>query len=242
MNEMNEEKFSDRMKKAGGCALFGLAGFLLVSLALIVGGFYVYYVLFEDNGIICAIVGIVSFLFCGGISIILPFIQWRKGITIEGNRKWESGVLTSKIIKKDIRGSGKIRILCSLLTAGLLLVIAGFLFAGTEELSGDILSVATVAVALLGYAVYQWIMMNSAIKYQIVEDRVIGGEVVKTYDMETPTLYFEKYGKYDIDCTHIHAYYMPFELIEYLDGEEVYLVLSPNRKILHIYLKKYWTL
>ena len=249
---MSEEKFSDRMKKAGGCALFGLAGFLLVSIALIVGGFYAYFVLYEDMGIICAIFGIFSFLFFGGIFILLPFIQWKKGITVESKREWKSGVLTSKIIKKDINASGKIRILCSLLTLGLLLVIAGVIFAATEELDGDILFIAAVAIVLLGYAVYQWILMNKAIKYHIAEDRVIGTEVVKTFGVvdavtnhlptETPTLYFEKYGKYDIDCTHIHSYYMPVELMTYLDGEEVYLVLSPNGKILHIYLKKYWSL
>lgn len=255
---MEEERFTDRMKRAGGCVWFLLGGFIIAGLFMIIAGSIIYA---SNRGttdgtiaIICIVMGVICELFFLGIGVILPYIQWRKGITAESNRVWQSGILTDKIIKKDLRAHKKSRVIGLFVATVLLFLLAAPVVTLSEEIDTGVLIMAVVPFLALFFAIKELIGMNQELSYSIDEDRVVGAQVKTTFDIidaatdhlptETPTLFFEKYGEYPVDSMHIHAYYMPEEIISSIEtGEEVFMVYSNrNNKLLHIYRKKYWTL
>lgn len=255
---MEEERFADRMKRAGGCVWFLLGGFIIAGLFMIIAGSIIYA---SNRGttdgtiaIICIVMGVICELFFLGIGVILPYIQWRKGITAESNRVWQSGILTDKIIKKDLRAHKKSRVIGLFVATVLLFLLAAPVVTLSEEIDTGVLIMAVVPFLALFFAIKELIGMNQELSYSIDEDRVVGAQVKTTFDIidaatdhlptETPTLFFEKYGEYPVDSMHIHAYYMPEEIISSIEtGEEVFMVYSNrNNKLLHIYRKKYWTL
>ena len=255
---MEEERFADRQKSADGCVWFMLGGFIIAGLFLIIVGIILYP---ANRGTIdgsLAIVSIVSGIFCEafflGIGVLLPYIQWKKGISAERNRVWESGILTDKIIKKDIRAHRKTRVIGWFVATGLLLLLAAAIVFLSEEFDLGTLFMAVSPLVTLAFAIRALLSMNRELSYRVEADCVVGSQVKTTYDVidaatnhlptETPTLYFKKHGEYPVDSMHVHAYYTPEEILSLFEkNEEVFIVYSNrNNKILHIYRKKFWTL
>lgn len=99
---MKEEKFSDRLKKTGGCVWWMLGGISFVCLLLILGGILILLAVDDAavGGIACIVVGALGLALFLGIGLLLPYIQWKKGITKESVTQWGSGILNDSIIKK----------------------------------------------------------------------------------------------------------------------------------------------
>lgn len=255
---MVEERFIDRLKRAGGCVWFLFGGFVIAGLFLIIAGSIIYA---ANRGttdgsiaIICIVLGVICELFFWGICVLLPYIQWKKGITAESTRVWQCGVLTDRIIKKDIRAHKKTRVIGWFVATGLLLLLAAPIVTLSEEFDFGTLFMAVIPFVTLALAIKELLCMNRELAYRIEEDCVVESQVKTTFDVidaatnhlptETPTLYFKKHGEYAVDSMHIHAYYMPEEIISLLEKDEEVFIVYSNRtnKILHIYRKKYWTL
>ena len=256
--KMEEERFVDRLKRAGGCVWFLFAGFIIAGLFLIIAGSIIYA---ANRGttdgsiaIMCIVLGVICEIFFLGIGVLLPYIQWKKGITAESTRVWQSGVLTDRIIKKDIRAHKKTRVIGWFVATGLLLLLAAPIVTLSEEFDLGTLFMAVIPFVTLAFAIKELWSMNRELSYRIVDDCVVDSQVKKTFDVidaatnhlltETPTLYFKKHGEYPVDSMHIHAYYMPEEIISLFEKDEEVFIVYSNRtnKILHIYRKKYWTL
>ena len=255
---MEEERFVDRLKRAGGCVWFLLGGFIIAGLFLIIAGSIIYA---ANRGttdgsiaIMCIVLGVICEAVFLGIGVLLPYIQWKKGITAESTRVWQSGILTDRIIKKDIRAHKKTKVISWFAATGLLLLFSAPIVTLSEEFDLNTLFMAVIPLVTLVLAIKGILCMNRELSYRIEDDCVVGSKVKTTFDVidaatdhlptETPTMYFKKHGEYPVDSMHIHAYYMPQEIISlFEEGEEVFIVYSNrNNKILHIYRKKYWTL
>lgn len=112
--------------------------------------------------------------------------------------------------------------------------------------------IAAVPLATLFMGIKSVINRNRDLEYRIETDRVLGGEIKVTMDAadamtthlptRTSVLYLEKYGEYQIDPMHIHAYLPPELVVKCIEpGEEVFVVYSvKTNKLLHIYRRKYW--
>ncbi len=251
---MIEEKFSDRLKKVNGCIwwLFGALG--VVCLFLIMGGILILLVSEETiGGIACIVIGGLSLMLFLGVGILLPYVQWKKGITPESNLQWPSGILTDKIIKRDINKQQKTTVISLFgITALVLVLIVPIILT-----SGEITTLSLMSLLCAGFtfcwAVKELIVMLTAVSYYIEEDKITDAGIEKSFDIidaatnhmptHTPKFLFEKHGVYDIYCVQIHSYYPPETLVQIMEiGEEVYLVKSnKTNEILHIYRKKYWT-
>lgn len=252
-----EEHFNevyDRGGKKTGCFLKGcIGGFITVSLVLIAGGLYIYFTEYETMGIVCAVVGLLCFLFFFGAFVILPFYQWKKFITPETQRAWKEGELTRSEIIAD---TGK-----SLRTKKIGFFIAFAFCVAFGAISFIFVESIIYPIALFGCGVYCLILFikenkkyKSLSGFYIVEDKVTDSGTDTRFDVvdaltthlpdRVPYLVFEKYGKYDIDLNQIHKYYMAHELEKEIEsGETVYLVCSAvDNGILHIYRAKYRTL
>lgn len=255
---MEEERFVDRLKRAGGCVWFLFGVFIIVGLFLIIAGSIIYT---ANRGttdgsiaIMCIVLGFICEALFLGIGVLLPYIQWKKRITPESTRVWQSGILTDRIIKKDIRAHKKTKVISWFAATGLLLLFSAPIVTLSEEFDLNTLFMAVIPLVTLALAIKEILCMNRELSYRIEDDCVVGSKVKTTFDVidaatdhlptETPTMYFKKHGEYAVDSMHIHAYYMPQEIISlFEEGEEVFIVYSNrNNKILHIYRKKYWTL
>lgn len=124
---MKEERFIDRLKGVSGCVWFLFAGFIIVGLFLIIAGSIVYalYQGTEEGGvaILCIGAGVICEVLFLSIGIIIPFIQWKKGITAESTRVWKSGVLTSKIIIGDVFAHTKSKVISLFVATGVVALI-----------------------------------------------------------------------------------------------------------------------
>ncbi len=252
---MEEKSFKDRLNRTGKgiWALFGCMTF--ACLFVLLGGIIALCIGQTTGGIICIVVGFLSLALFLGVGILLPYIQWKKGITQESVMAWQSGTLTDQIIKKDICKTQKTMVIGLFgMTALVLAIILPVMLLSDEITSLQIVCVGC-AVFTFGWAVKEWIVMKYYMGYIIEEDVVIDSQIRRSFDVidaatthtptDTPMFLFEKHGEYAIISTEIHNYYQPVQLIEEIQkGEEVYLIKSKtnNRVILHIYRKKYWTL
>lgn len=249
---MEEKRFIDRLKRAGLRVWLLLIGFIGAGLFMIIGGAKIYS---QNKGtedgiiaIVCIVLGIFCEMFLLCLGIVVPFIQWKKGITIESNLVWQSGILTPAIIKKDIDEDRKAKIIGGFAFTGILLLIAIPVVISSEQLDLGTLLIACAPLLTLFLTVEKIVKGKKNRNYYIEEDRVIRTytetSFTDTSPTLTPTIDFEKYGKYPVDSMHIHAYYPPEALIEFIkEGEEVYIVFSQNgNKLLHIYRKKFWSL
>lgn len=253
-----EEKFIDRLKRVSGCIWVLFALLIIAGLFLILGGGILLAATKDSDtrigAIACIVVGIICDLFFLGIGIILPYVQWKKGISAESRRVWPSGVLTDKIIKKDIQAHFKTRIVGCFTAAALLGIIAVLVAIFSNEIDIVTLIIIAAPIVMLVIAVKDIIFVKRLSAYRIETDRLVDAKVETTFDVvdavtdhlptKTPTLYFEKHGKYMIDSMHIHPYYFPEEIVSCIDiGEEVFIVYhSDSDTLLHIYRKKHWTL
>ena len=256
---MKEKRFTDRLKRSPWWLWLLFSVFIVAGLFLIIGGSKVY----AENkntdtgtiAIICIALGIICEMLFISIGIVVPFIQWKKGITQESNLVWKSGFLTADIIKKDITAEKRTKIISCFIFTGLLLLLAVPIIIFSEEIDIDTLLIAVLPFVTFFFAIKEIISAKKdCVDYRIEEDRVIRTDIKTTFNTidavtdhlptKTPTIYFEKYGEYPVDSMHIHAYYPPELLVTLIEnGEEVYTVLSQNsNKILHIYRKKFWSL
>lgn len=255
---MEEKRFIDRLKRPGPLLWLLFIGLMGAGLFAIIGGAKIYSLYKGTEEGIIIIVGIVLCIFGEmfflGVGIVEPFIQWKKGITIESNLVWQSGILTPAIIRKDIDAHRKSKIVGYIVVTVLLLLIAVPILIFSEQLTlGSLITACTPFITIF-LAIKEIIAKKKNCTYRIEEDRVIRTYVKKTFDAidaatnhlptKTPTIVFEKYGEYPVDSMHIHAFYPPEALIEFIEkGEEVYIVFSQNgNKLLHIYRKKFWSL
>ncbi len=252
-----EEHFNevyDRGGKAGGCLIKGfIGGFLAVSLVLIAGGLYIYFTEYETMGIVCAVVGLLCFLLFFGVFVVLPYYQWKKGITPETQRAWKEGELTRKEIIADTGKNFRTKKIGFFIAFAFCVAFGAISFIFVESI--------IYPIALFGCGVYCLILFikenkkyKSLSDFYIVEDKVTDSGTDTRFDVvdaltthlpdRVPYLVFEKYGKYDIDLNQIHKYYMAQELEALIErGEIVYIVCSSaDNSILHIYRAKYRTL
>lgn len=252
---MKEEKFSERLKKTSGCIWWMLGGISFVCLLLILGGTLILLAVDDAavGGIACIVVGALGLALFLGIGLLLPYIQWKKGITKEGVTQWSSGILNDSIIKKDIRKGKKSTVVGMFGTTAVILVIIIPIMLLSDEITMLQIMSLLCAGGTFVWGIKEWITINSELSYYIEEDRIIDSKTDTTFDIidattnhlptKTPKFVFEKYGEYAINSMQTHAYYPPQALIEDVKiGEEVYLVKSrKTNKILHIYRKKYWS-
>ena len=166
--------------------------------------------------------------------------------------QWPTGVLTPKVVEKDIRKNSWLSTLVLSVAAAVLCVIAWPMMM-TPDVTPKIVAVCASAVVLLFLAGRAWYRMLRTEHYQIEEDRIVTKQMVSTYDdkdaerldlpTRTPMLELEKHGSYRIDPAHIHNGYNAYQLYHLLEeGEPVYAVYSKERNTLvRIYLAKYWT-
>lgn len=255
---MEKERFIDRLKRADGWIWILFAGFIIAGLFLIIGGSKIYS---SNKGtetgtiaIICIALGVICEVLFISMGIVVPFIQWKKGITAESKLVWQSGILTADIIKKDITADKRTKTIGYFVFTGLLLLLAVPIVVFAEEIDIGAFIIAVLPFVTLFLAIREIISAKKDCVYRIEEDRVIRTEIKTTFDAidavtnhlptKTPTIYFEKYGEYPVDCMQIHAYYPPEQIVALIgSGEEVYIVFSQNsNKILHIYRKKFWSL
>lgn len=252
-----EEKFSDLYNRGGnktGCLLkASIFGFCFVSLILIVGGLYFYVVEYDPIGMVCAIVGLLCFLFFFGVFVVLPYYQWKKVITQETQRRWKKGELTRSEILSDTGKSLRTKMIVFLTVFVFCIAFGIVSFISTENI--------VYLIVLLGCGVFSLSLGMKDCKrfrrrssFYIVEDKVIDSGTDIRFDVvdaltthlpdRVPHLIFEKYGKYDIDLNQIHKYYMAQELEVIIEkGEIVYIVCSSaDNSILFIYRAKYRTL
>ncbi|MBR3868206.1 MAG: hypothetical protein IKM66_02725 [Clostridia bacterium] len=225
---------------------------VLGSLVVFAGCIIVYLATYDTIYIMMSAIGFVCFAFFGTV-MLLPIIQRKKGINREDFRVWQSGVLTNKTIKKDIRVHIQSNTIGMFVGSIVLAVIVAPVVV-YSEFSLGVLITALTPILLFGLGIKGLIKQKRPIRYRIEEDKVIGGYVKETFDIidattnhlptKTPVFVFERHGEYSIDCAQIHRYYFPEELVTIIEpGEEVYIIYSNKKnKILYIYRKKYWKL
>ena len=245
------EKNTDTKKKNIGCGVAALIAMVVGCLFLI--GVGIFAITVDEPAIAMLGIGIGALggIFFAVIGIVM-IRQNKQGVTQESKRQWQSGILTDKVIKKDLLGSSKTAITGWFAMTGLLVFFALMVFFFAEKLSLTNLAVMVSPLVTLFFGVKELIRAKKGMVYRIETDRVLGGEVKTTFDVvdavtthiptRTPVLYLENHGEYKINSMDIHSYYPADELAVCIEpGEEVFVIYSVNNKILHIYRKKYWT-
>lgn len=240
-------------KNNKGCGIAALIGMLVACLLLIGGGVFVGVVIGElVIAFLCGGIGVMGFVGFGILGIVV-IRQSRQGITAEDARRWESGTLTDKRIKKDIGAHRKTTIISSFAMTGVLIFFAVLALCSDDTFLPLALILAVAPFVTLIWGITELVKAKTNQGYRIVLDRVTGSEVKTTFDVvdamtthlptRTPVLYLEKHGEYKINAMHIHAQYPAEALAACIEpGEEVYVVYSAkNNELLHIYRKKFWT-
>ena len=243
---------ADQKQNKAGCGIAALIAMVMGCLFLIGVGIFA---LTVDEPVIAMLgigIGALGGIFFAVIGVVM-IRQRKQGITMESKQQWQSGVLTEKIIKKDLFAHSKTKIISLFAMTGILVFFAVLVVCFAEELTLTNLLVMVSPFVMLVLGVKELIQVKKGMAYRIETDRVLGGEVKTTFDVvdavtthlptRTPVLYLEKHGEYKIDSMHIHAYYPAEALAACIEpGEEVYEVYSVNTNaLLHIYRKKYWS-
>lgn len=237
-----------------GCGIAALIGVSIGCLFLIGVGIFALIVA-EEPAVtyITGGIGLLGLIGCIALGIVM-IRQNKQGITTESKQWWETGILTDKVIKKDLNAHNKTLIIGYFAITGLLLFFALWVVFFSEEMTLTTVAVAVSPLLTLFLGIKAIIDRNSNLKYRIETDKVLGGEVKTTFDLvdaatthlptKTPVLYLEKHGEYKINVMHIHAYYPAEALVQCIDpGEELFVIYSvKTNELLHIYRKKYWEL
>ena len=168
--------------------------------------------------------------------------------------QWPTGVLTQQGIRKDVRKGGWLSAIVLTVGTAVLCAMAWPMIAQSSDVELKIVAVAAGAVILLVLAGRQWKAQLQTEYYRIEEDRVVGKEMLITYDdkdaerlnlpTRTPVLELEKHGSYRIDAQQIHDDYNAHQLYHLIEeGETVYVVYTQEKnKLVRIYRGKYWSL
>lgn len=239
---------SDKETKKDYSGMIALIAMTLVGLLLLVFGFLELTAMEEPAmGVLSCGIGFLVLILC--IAVVIMMIRQRKqGITPESKLRWESGVLTDKVIKKDLYAHRKTVTVGYFVLTGVLAFIAVLFAFFTEEISTETLLFAVLSFVTLFKGIQTLVNRNKDLKYRVESDKVLGGEVKFSSNRtthapdRTAVLNLEKYGEYMIDPMQIHAYYPPEALAKMIEpGEEVFVVYSvKTNKLLHIYLKRFW--
>ena len=250
----NEGTGMDNEKKRMGCGIAAVIAMLLGGLFLIGFGIFMLTVVGEPPiAYICGGVGL--FVLIGSIASIVVMIRnSRQGVTLESKQQWQSGILTDKVIKKDLYAHSKTLVIGWFATSGVLAFFAVIVVCFSETFTEKTLLLAAAPFVTLFLGIKAVIDRNREAKYRIETDKVLGGETKVTLDVidavtthiptQTSYLYLEKHGEYKINAMHIHAHIPPKTLAEMIEpGEEIFVIYAEKtNKLLHIYRKKYWTI
>lgn len=243
---------SNKKSDNTGCGIAALIGMTLGCLFLLGFGIFALVVVGEPAiAFLCGGIGLLGLIGCIALGVVM-IRQNKQGVTLEHKQQWGTGVLTDKVIKRDLYSHSKTVIISWFAMSGVLafFVIMSVCFA--EEITLMTLIIGASPLATLFLGVKAIIDRNNNLKYRIETDKVLGGEIKTTFDVvdavtthlptKTPVLYLEKHGEYKINSMHIHAYIPPEALVECIKpGEEVFVVYSVKTDdLLHIYRKKYW--
>lgn len=244
---MNNNKSNNK-----GCGIAALIGMTLGCLFLLGFGIFALLVVGEPGiAFLCGGIGLLGLIGCIALGIVM-IRQNKQGVTLESKQQWDAGVLTDKIIKKDLYSHSKTVIVSWFAMSGVLAFFAIFAVCFSEEITLTTLFVGISPLATLFMGIKSILDRNNNLKYRIETDKVLSGEIKTTIDVvdavtthlptKSPILYLEKHGEYRINSMHIHAYIPPEALVECIEpGEEVYVVYSvKTNDLLHIYRKKYW--
>lgn len=237
-----------------GCAVAAIIGMIIGCLFIICVGIFAFVIAKEPAiAYLCGGIGVLGLIGFTALGIVM-IRQSKHGVTSESKRQWDSGILTDKVVKKDLYSYGKTVIIGWFAMTGVLLFFAIMALCFAEEITLTTLAVAGSPLVTLVLGTKAIIQRKQDCKYRIEEDRVVGAEVKTTFDVvdavtthlptKTPVFYLEKHGEYKINAMHIHPYYPAEELVSCVNaGEEIYVVYSvKTNKLLHIYRKKYWHL
>ena len=237
-----------------GCGIAALIGMSIGCLFLLgVGIFALTVADAVPIAFLCGGIGLLGLIGCIVLGVVMVR-QSKQGITAESKQQWQTGVLTDKVIKKDLYAHSKTVIISWFAMTGLLALLAVWAVGFSEDITITTLAIGISPFITLFLGIKALIDRNKSFAYRIAEDKVIGGEVKIALDVvdavtthlptKTPVLYLEKHGEYQIDSMHIHPYYPAEALVAVIEpGEEVYVVYSVKTdKLLHIYRKKHWTL
>ena len=243
---------SNEKTNNNGCGIAALVGMTLGCLFLLGFGIFALIVVGEPAiAFLCGGIGLLGLIGCIALGVVM-IRQSKQGVTSESKQKWNTGVLTDKIIKRDLYSHSKTVCASWFAMSGALAFFAIMAVCFSEEITLMTLIIGISPFATLFLGVKAIIDRNNNLKYRIETDKVLGGEIKITFDAvdavtthlptKTPVLYLEKHGEYKIDSMHIHAYIPPEALVECIEpGEEVLVVYSvKSNDLLHIYRKKYW--
>lgn len=243
---------STKKSNEKGCGIAALIGMTLGCLFLLGVCIFALAVVGEPGiAFLCGGIGLLGLIGCIALGIVM-IRQSKQGVTLESKQQWDSGVLTEKVIKKDLYSQSKTMIISWFAMSGVLAFFAIMAVCFAEEITLMTLIIGASPFVTLFLGVKAIIDRNSNLKYKIETDKVLGGEIKTTFDVvdamtthlptKTPVLYLEKHGEYKINSMHIHAYIPPEALVECIEpGEEVFVIYSvKTNDLLHIYRKKYW--
>ena len=235
-----------------GCGIAALIGMSVGCLFLVGFGIFAFIVVGEPAiAFLCGGIGILGLIGCIALGIVM-IRQSKQGVTLESKQQWESGILTDKVIKKDLYSSSKTVIVSWFAMSGVLALFAILALCFMVEINLLTLILVAAPFATLVLGIKAIMDRNNNSKYRIVTDKVLGGEIKTTFDVvdamtthlptRTPVLYLEKHGEYKINALHIHAHILPEALVEMIaPGEEVFVIYAAKtNELLHIYRKKYW--
>ena len=242
------------MDKEKGCGIAALIGMTVGCLFLVGFGIFMMTVAqVPPIGFLCGGVGILGLAGCIALWIVM-IRQSKQDDLPESKRQWPTGVLTDKIIYKDLYAHSKTVIVSWFVMTGILAFFAVLVICFSEQITLTSLALGVSPLVTLFLAIKAILDRNASLKYRIETDKVLSTDVKKTLDMvdaltthlpmDIPVLYLEKHGEYQINALHIHEYYHPKELVSCIEpGEEVFVVYSlKTNELLHIYRKKYWQL
>ena len=235
-----------------GCGIASLIAMTLGCMFLLAFGILALTVIGEPAiAFMCGGIGLLGLVGCIALWIVM-IRQIKQEVTLESKQQWDTGVLTDKVIKKDLYSHSKTVIIGCFAMSGVLAFFAIMALCFSEDITLIALIIGVAPLVTLSLGIKAIITRNSILEYRIETDKVLGGAIKTTFDVvdamtthlptKTPVLYLEKYGEYKINSMHIHAYIPPEALVECIEpGEEVFVVYSvKTADLLHIYRKKYW--
>lgn len=250
-------RFIDRYMKAGkpmGCfVLFSIIGMVLLGIGFVMAG--PFFIAYGETtlGIVLIVMGLLSGGFFGGIGLILPYYQHKKGITSEQQRVWKTGVLTAKELEAEFGKNLKNTKLASVVGGVVCILVGLIMFLFSEYLIYPLI-IAGCGIFFIINGIRAKKTLDSSDNYYIVEDRVIERGIDTRFGVidavtthlpdRVPYLVLERYGKYDINPVQIHKYFLPQEIEQDIElGEDVYVVCSgADNSILYICRAKHRTL
>lgn len=214
--------------------------FALLSILSIIFGIYTYSSYDEGVGVLMLGIGILGTPLFGIGSIVIIRNLFGKNDNTVDVYQWSSGTLTHKMIRNNLLGQLKTKVLAGLGTTAIVAFFCVFILCYMDVSIVGIIIFALSPLVSLGFVLKVIIVTTGNASHYIQEDKVISGETKTTFDVvdaltthlptQTAVLNFEKHGEYKIDSMHIHPYYPPEALAEIIEaGEEVYMVYSKKQ-------------